>query len=473
MSKLLHLAVGLAVATHMASAQRIAVGPNVPASTSRPDTPHNEVVIAVDPANAMRMIACSMLLRTDGTYGTAAYVSFDGGQSWSGTAESSGAATDPACAYGVNGAVFFTHKNRLGSGRPVGELTGSDYDRLAIHRSRDGGRTWEPEVRGPQTTDRPWIAVDPNAAPPPWGRLFVAYNAHVHSVEPGRHDHEHFRNAVALQASDDGGAHFHTQALRALLEQTAEVGSNAALCDVVVLSDGTAVVLYAHQRVGGRNPATGKPAEIGAALHVLRSADQGESFESAVRVAEITGGYNTEHTRAVPARLAADPGSRAFRDRLYAVWADFGSGRGRILVAHSADAGKSWSTPRAVSDDTVRARAPGGPDSFMATVAVNRAGVVGVLWYDRRDQPDNRGYRVRFAASFDGGLTWTPSVPASSAPNSAKLAQQRGQTAPFFLVSGGDTAGLTAGPDGRFWAAWIDNRTGVQQVWTASLNVSR
>ena len=89
MSKLLPFAVGFAVATQMASAQRIAVGPNVPASTSRPDTPHNEVVIAVDPANAMRMIACSMLLRADGTYGTAAYVSFDGGQSWSGTAESS------------------------------------------------------------------------------------------------------------------------------------------------------------------------------------------------------------------------------------------------------------------------------------------------------------------------------------------------------------------------------------------------
>jgi hypothetical protein len=413
-----------------------------------------------------------MMVRPDASYGAAAYASFDGGQSWSAGPESSGAATDPACAYGLHGSVFFTYKNRLGGGRPVDELTGSDYDRLAIHRSRDGGHTWDTEIRGPQTTDRPWIAVDRNAGAP-WGRLLVAYNAHVHSAEPKRHDNENFRNAVALQASDDGGKRFHTHAQRALLTQTIETGSNAAMCDVVALSDGTVVVLYAHQRVGGRNPTTGKPSEIGASLHVLRSTDGGESLESGVQVAELKGGYNTEHTRAVPARLAADPGSPQYRDRLYAIWADFSSGRGRILVAHSADLGKSWSTPRAVSDDTAAARPAGGPDSFMATVAVNRDGVVGGLWYDRRDQPDNRGYDVRFAASQDGGITWTRSVRVSSAPNSAQVARQHKQAAPYFLMTGGDTAGLAAGPDGRFRAVWVDNRTGVQQVWAAGLGVTR
>ena len=103
----------------------------------------------------------------------------------------------------------------------------------------------------------------------------------------------------------------------------------------------------------------------------------------------------------------------------------------------------------------------------MATIAVNGAGVVGVLWYDRREFPAAEGYRPRFAASLDGGASWSPSVAVSTAPN-ARAAQQ----GPDYLPNGGDTAGLAAAADGRFHALWIDNRTGVQQVWTAAITVT-
>ena len=105
----------------------------------------------------------------------------------------------------------------------------------------------------------------------------------------------------------------------------------------------------------------------------------------------------------------------------------------------------------------------------MATVAVNRDGVVGVLWYDRREASDNLDYPARFAASFDGGLTFSPSVRVSAAPNDPKT-QRDGQA---FVVTGGDTAGLTAAADGRFHAVWIDNRLGLQQVWTAAITATR
>jgi hypothetical protein len=36
---------------------------------------------------------------------------------------------------------------------------------------------------------------------------------------------------------------------------------------------------------------------------------------------------------------------------------------------------------------------------------------------------------------------------------------------------GGDTAGLAADAAGAFRAVWVDNRTGVPQVWTASVTV--
>ena len=37
--------------------------------------------------------------------------------------------------------------------------------------------------------------------------------------------------------------------------------------------------------------------------------------------------------------------------------------------------------------------------------------------------------------------------------------------------NGGDTAGLAADADGVFHALWIDSRTGVHQMWTATIAV--
>ena len=442
---------------------QISIGPNVQVSATRPDVAHNEVVMAADPGNAGRLIACSMYAKPDGNMGSAAYVTFDGGTTWSAPVVSNALyANDPTCAYGPGGVVFFAHKIRIASR----DVASSDFDRLGIHRSRDGGRTWDPEIRGPQTTDRPFITVDPRLAAP-WGRFYVAYNAHIHAIDPAPHDNVNFRNAVALQASDDGGKTFHSYAARALMTQTPEAGANAAMSDVVVLSNGTVVSLYTEQRVGSRNAATSKLTELSASLHVLRSTDGGDSLEPSVQIAALQSGYNGAHTRGVPARMAVDPGSTRFRDRLYVVWTDITSGRGRIMCAFSSDGGKSWSQPIAVDDDVPPRGANAGPDSFLPAVAVNRAGVVGVSWYDRRDNADNQGYTVRFAASLDGGTTWTKSERVSTAANTR--AQQKGES--FFLVTGGDTAGLAANADGRFHALWIDNRTGTQQVWTAAITV--
>src|SRR5207253_3154623 len=90
-------------------------------------------------------------------------------------------------------------------------------------------------------------------------------------------------------------------------------------------------------------------------------------------------------TSGVPS-IAADPGSKPFKDRVYAVWPDGRSGRQEILLSYSTDQGKTWSRPIVVNDD--RPKGPTRPDHLMPTIAVNRDGVVGVAWYDRRDNPD-------------------------------------------------------------------------------------
>jgi hypothetical protein len=145
-----------------------------------------------------------------------------------------------------------------------------------------------------------------------------------------------------------------------------------------------------------------------------------------------------------------------------------------------------------VSDDANVLKPGDRPNNFMPIIAVNKDGIVGLSWYDRRDNPDNLGYYPRFSASLDGGETWLPSVRISTHPRTVGGTQDaldlrpsvrtakdyEGTSDPDHLTlahrvytNGGETAGLAADVDGAFHAMWIDNRTGPDQVWTAILHV--
>ncbi len=161
--------------------------------------------------------------------------------------------------------------------------------------------------------------------------------------------------------------------------------------------------------------------------------------------------------------LALDRSSGPFRGRLYAVWPDARyDQRTQILFSYSRDRGRTWAEPSVVSDDSQSRGSNNGANNFMPAIAVNRDGVVGLLWYDRRDNPHNIGYWPRFSASLDGGETWLRSVRVSASPHVATDDTRK---------NGGDTAGLAADADGTFHPVWIDNRTGIPQMWTATVNV--
>ena len=63
--------------------------------------------------------------------------------------------------------------------------------------------------------------------------------------------------------------------------------------------------------------------------------------------------------------------------------------------------------------------------------------------------------------SLDGGKTWQPSVQINPALIKASVWQLR------------DTAGLAADSAGVFHPTWVDDQTGILQVWTAGVKVVR
>jgi hypothetical protein len=167
-----------------------------------------------------------------------------------------------------------------------------------------------------------------------------------------------------------------------------------------------------------------------------------------------------------------------------------------IRFAYSVDKGATWSVPITVNDDRPPVEKDRGPDHMLPTIGVNKDGVVLVAWYDRRESADNMGWKIRAAASLDGGVTFGGSTPVSDVASAftsqtewvlesrrisvADTRQPDGTTGrPIavdlrlngFFVNGGHTSGMAVDAEGVFHPVWIDNRTGVAQLWTAPITV--
>jgi hypothetical protein len=438
----------------------IRVGPNVRVSESHARDTHYEVVIAAHPRDSSRLIAASIVYPEGvATYGTIVYVSSDGGSTWSPAhgLSSLGHTGDPALAYGPDGLAYY-----VASSLPeIGER------RLLLYRSPDGGANWDGPF--PLTyMDREYITVDASQGPGR-GRVYVNGNNRVPRTI----------SDFVVYRSDDNGRSFNGPGTRASFGSVqATVMGNA-----VVASDGALVGVYVEAMPRGASPL--------ASIHSIWSVDGGASLAGTAKIdnyvaggerkGSILGNANAEPT------LAIDGTRGRFKDRLYVVWPDRRSGHSQILFAFSEDKGRSWSPARRINDNVPSDTT----DQFMPEIAVNRDGVVGVMWYDRRDHPDNLGWDARFAASFDGGGTFGPSVRVSQSGASfppGTLRERRSASAPAgddqerlraqinagrdsFMFMGGDTAGLAADATGVFHAAWVDNRSGVPQLWTAAISV--
>jgi hypothetical protein len=449
----------------------ITVGRNVQVSKSRSDLVHNEVLLSVDPANPSRLLGCTMAFSPEqNKMYTIAYVSFDAGKSWNLAVENKGgvSSADPACTYGVNGSAYFTTMDRLNSGR----------NHLLAYRSQDAGRTWSSPMilygSGP-SVDRPYVVADQSASSYK-GRVYV-YGQITQRTVNG----ESLGRSIALWRSRDGGVTYEGPIVRSPDSRITFLPANG-----VVLSDGTLVCLIAEldsqKRNDGYVGSQYRKADVqNGTLKVLVSNDGGETLAPAYKISDMYEDWREEAHGL--ASLAADPGSTQFKDRVYAAWADGRYGRTQILLSYSTDKGRTWSKPQLVSDD--QPTIGDGPDNFMPVVAVNADGVVGVMWYDRRDTAGTLGFYTRFTASLDGGDTWLPSVRVSEAPRTIDehgsvvvRGYVLGADGPPLVVlrryewiAGGHTAGLAADSNGVFHPFWVDNRTGISQIWTSSVTV--
>lgn len=264
----------------------------------------------------------------------------------------------------------------------------SSRNGLYIRRSLDGGKNWEtddiPVIVQPGRSDVPWedkpYIVADNSHGPHAGNLYIGWTRWtltnselllVRSTDDGKTWSKPIEidNKPGLPRDDNG----------ALEGFAGAVGPDGSL--YVVWSDGNHIV-FTISRDGGRTFARTRD--------IISTAPIMFSVEAVSR----SNGFP---------QIAMDPRGGSRGGPLYVTWSDYRNGDVDVFCSTSSGHGKSWSPAVRVNTDLVH----DGADQFFQWLAVDPAdGSANVVFYDRRNDPQNKAETVTLARSIDGGKSF-------------------------------------------------------------------
>ncbi|HEV8661752.1 MAG TPA: sialidase family protein [Candidatus Methylomirabilis sp.] len=381
---------------------------------------HSEVEpwIEVDPTNALHLVGGWQQDRwsNGGARGNVAGVSFDGGLTWEtvvipkvtlcsgGTAANGGdfkRATDPWVTFAANGDVYFFTLS-LDIEAPSNRPAGFGKNAMLVSKSEDGGLTWGDPItlirdEDPKfLNDKNSITADPFDADfvyAVWDRLDVPVGTIIHpELVLG------FKGPAMFSRTTNGGQSW--EPARIIYNPG---GNNQTIGNqIVVLPDGTLLNFF-NEILNFKNSDKGNMFEFNLAL--IRSTNKGATWSQgqptraakmqslalfrAFGVVDPDGLAPTGiRTGDVLFDVAVDlnPGSPGFGN-LYAVWQDArfsGFARDEIAFAMSTDGGRTWSAP--VKINQTPSNVPSGNrQAFTPSVHVSADGIVGVTYYDFRN----------------------------------------------------------------------------------------
>lgn len=448
----------------------VTIGPNVQVSQADDIATYWECVLSADGSDPARLIAAAISRKQPET-DIVGFYSHDGGASWTPSFQqicpTGHQLFDPTIAFGTDGSAYLAFMD-VTTTSPGERRAGS----LAFLASADGRQSWEKRIEYPQFVDRPWLVVDKSSAPSSGNVYCIGQVERSEAREPSYAEPLFFRSSDELNTLSPP-----------ILPHTGRRMVNCRPANPVVFADGT-LLLATQDKYVRHKIEFPLPRPI---INTSRSTDGGRTFTDASPV--NTQWWHNSIESAISSvvgaefpQLAVDASNGESRDRVYCVWTD-SRGRGsadandgtRIFFSASSDYGATWSQAVVLSEQPMDIQGDTEFGAFVPSIAVNNHGTVAVAWYDRRGLPKTQqfpidgnpsafttrsnGWNFRVKASVDGGRTWMPSVKVNEKPGVGDV----------FV---GHTAGLVAAADGRFHAAWIDNRTGRNNLWTAWIEIA-
>jgi uncharacterized protein DUF5648 len=408
-----------------------------------------EPQVAIDPRDASHLIGVFQQDRWSdgGARGLRTGYSFDGGLTWSlaqapfsrctgGNSANGGdyaRASDPWVTIGPDGIAYQIAIAFNGATFAAGSSSA-----VLVSRSLDGGRTWSTATTlirdgAEPFDDKESITADPRVA----GHAYATWDR----LEQNAHGPAWFSRTT------DGGASW--EAARPIYDPG---GRNQTLNNqIVVASSGTLYDFFTEFDTGQNDVVTTH-------LALVRSTDRGVTWSAPIRIADARAvGTHDPQNLTRELRDGANLGSFAGGPNgvLVAVWQDSrfsGGARDGIAFARSIDGGNTWSTP-------VQINAVPGTQALLPAVTVRPDGVIGVLYYDmRNDTPDPATLLVdAWLATSSDGVTWSEHHVAgpfdfNTAPVADSglfigdyqgLASANGEFAAFFARTNADLANRT------------------------------
>ncbi|MBO0323003.1 exo-alpha-sialidase [Muricauda sp. CAU 1633] len=349
--------------------------------------------------------------------------------------------------------------------------------RLSSFVSKDGGETWKETAHDYWGYD-PWVALLPN------GKTALSWLGTPKSFKS--------QFPLAVFTSNDGGENWDSnvqvfQGLGHGHDGTKLVGSKDAFYLTTVRFNanmGADVVLYesisnrGFKEVGaiegqGRRLNFCEPAILTNGTVVVPTMHgQGKIWANVYNpeTQEISETYivsNNPRLGRGYSRMASDIGKNSdFTDRIYFVRAVADGTRSQgVWLNYSKDEGKTWTPEKRI--DLFENKRPSKAN--VASVAVNKNGVVGISWVDGQFTEDQKSYDVFFSISKDGGERFQRPIRITEVSSNPRT-NENGDVANKF-IGGGHYLGITAKPDGSFQLIWSDSRTGMFKLQTCNVKI--
>jgi hypothetical protein len=364
------------------------------------------------------------------------YVSTNGGNSWNGSDTCNGS---PIGLHGADPGIAIDKEGRF----VLIRLGPSFLPGLYSHFSTDNGLTWSSQktvVMNDQ--DRAGLASDGIPTSNFFGRSYAVW---VRFAQPF---------PVFFSSTDDGGENW---------TSAAQVNNPIRRCqggEAAIGPDGTIFLTWAG--VIDTSPFTED--FVGVAL----STDGGSNWNVTENAFDINGikGILAEkaniRVNGLP-RIDVDKSGGARNGWIYIVTNQKDlSPAGNdpdIILNRSTDGGQTWSAGIRVNQDALN----NGKIQYFPAVHVDDAGGLNIIYYDDRNT-NSDSTAVFLSRSLDGGDTWME----------FEISDHRFKPVPIGgLGQGyqGDNIDLTS-TNNRLWPVWMDNSTGIYQIWTVPIDIS-
>ena len=398
-----------------------------------------EPVVCFNPNNPLMMFASAVTVNTsNGAKSEGIYLSTNGGFNWTGSDVCNGPAAnnhggDPGVAIDNNGNFILTH-------------IGLTFIGVYGHYSTDNGSNWSvsyqitnqsPEDKGTTTSDN--ISTSPY-----FGNVYTAW---VKFISP---------YPVVFSKTTNGGLNWSSP-----IEVNPTPPSRCSGSEIKVGIGGK--VFCTWSTVTSSTPFYENNLGFGYSTNGGNNWTINQSICSMNGIGGLLPEKNNIRVNGIP-RMAIDLSGGQRNGWIYIITNEKNlspAGTDPDIVFHrSTDGGLTWSQGIRVNQDALN----NGKIQYFPAICVDELGGIDVLYYDDRNTSSDSA-QVYLSRSKDGGNTWQDFL----------VSEHTFQPKPIIGFSSqyqGDFITLATN-NSKLYAYWMDDYSGIYQIWTSVINLSQ